>query len=295
MPSTPHGRLVLTDEHGGRRGWVLALALVLVAVGVWYSAGDLRTVVLGTQCRASAAGQTMTWSPEQMDNAATIVAVAMERGLPPRAATIAVATAIQESKLRNISYGDRDSVGLFQQRPSQGWGTVEQILVPEYAAGVFYDELVTIDGYETMEITQVAQLVQRSAFPDAYADHELEGRVLASALTGLSTAGIACRLPEPTGPTDLATLQEDLQEHTGLAATRGDDATVRLNAGDERRAWFVASWAVAKAQRHDLTAVTVGDRTWRRSARGEPGWVAADTPVEPGVVVLDLGPDRTGG
>ena len=104
-----------------------------------------------------------------MQATAVIAAVAQRRGLPPRAVTIALATAIQESKLRNITYGDRDSVGLFQQRPSQGWGNREQILDPAYAANRFYDALVRIEGYEDMRITEIAQRVQRSAEPKASA------------------------------------------------------------------------------------------------------------------------------
>ena len=105
----------------------------------------------------------------------TITALAVSAACRARAATIAIATAIQESKLRNLDYGDRDSLGLFQQRPSQGWGTEEQILDPVYATNRFYDALVKVKGYESMEITKVAQEVQRSAYPEAYADHEPEG------------------------------------------------------------------------------------------------------------------------
>ena len=93
----------------------------------------------------------------------------MRRGLPARAASIALATAYQESKLRNLDHGDRDSLGLFQQRPSQGWGTAKQIQDPYYATNAFYDALVKIDGYQTMRITEAAQEVQRSGFPEAYA------------------------------------------------------------------------------------------------------------------------------
>ena len=99
-------------------------------------------------------GKSVDFDPSQTRYAATITAVAVKRGLPPRAATIAIATALQESKLRNLRYGDRDSVGLFQQRPSQGWGTEEQILDPVYAVNRFYDALVKIKGYESMEITE---------------------------------------------------------------------------------------------------------------------------------------------
>ena len=81
-------------------------------------------------------------------------------------------------------------------------GTEAQVTDPVYASGKFYDALVKVDGYETMEITKVAQEVQRSAFPEAYADHEQQGRVLASTLTGHSPGGLGCRLaaPKEAGP-----------------------------------------------------------------------------------------------
>ena len=129
-------------------------------------------------------------SIEQAENASIIAAVAERRGLPARAISIAIATAYQESKLRNLDGGDRDSLGIFQQRPSQGWGTPEQIMDPYYATNAFYDALVKIDGYETMEITEAAQTVQRSAFPDAYADHEQDGRTIASAWRAYSQASV---------------------------------------------------------------------------------------------------------
>ena len=116
--------------------------------------------------------------------------------MPARAATIALATAYQESDLRNLEYGDRDSLGLFQQRPSQGWGTPDQILDPYYATNAFYDALAQVDGYESMPITEAAQEVQRSGFPEAYADHEQDARVLASALTGNSRAAFWCTVDD---------------------------------------------------------------------------------------------------
>ena len=105
-------------------------------------------------------------------NAATITAVGTGRGMPERAVTIALATALQESGLRNIDHGDLDSLGLFQQRPSQGWGTAEQILDPDYAAGEFYKHLAKVHDYPRLPLTVAAQRVQRSGFPQAYAKHE---------------------------------------------------------------------------------------------------------------------------
>lgn len=94
-----------------------------------------------------AGGTTFEFTPEQAVNAATIAAVGTGRGMPERAVTIALATSLQESGLRNIEHGDRDSIGLFQQRPSQGWGTRKQILDPTYAAGVFYQHLAKVQDY----------------------------------------------------------------------------------------------------------------------------------------------------
>src|SRR6478752_5974491 len=126
--------MVTVRPHRRRRRWIgrIILLVLVVAVGIGGYLGVQGVVKNfgGPSCRAVASGQEVTFTPEQMANAATITAVAVRRGLPARAATIALATAIQESKLRNIRFGDRDSLGLFQQRPSQGWGTEEQILDP---------------------------------------------------------------------------------------------------------------------------------------------------------------------
>jgi cell wall-associated NlpC family hydrolase len=113
-----------------------------------------------------------TWSGEQTANAQVITSVALSRALPRRAAVLAVTTAIVESGLRNLGYGDRDSLGLFQQRPSQGWGGPAQILNPTQAAGRFYDHLLTIPGWATMASGAAEQAVQRSANPGAYAPQE---------------------------------------------------------------------------------------------------------------------------
>jgi hypothetical protein len=105
----------------------------------------------------------------QVRNARTIVSVVEARKLPRRAAVIAVATAMQESKLRNVHYGDRDSLGLFQQRPSTGWGTDAQVLDPQHATRRFLDALQRVPNWRTLPVTKAAQDVQRSAFPKAYA------------------------------------------------------------------------------------------------------------------------------
>jgi len=126
-----------------------------------------------------------------VDNAATIAGVGLSMGMPDHAVTVALATALQESGLRNLPAGDRDSAGLFQQRPSQGWGTYTQVTDPVHAATAFYDKLRSEPDWPTLSVTQAAQLVQRSATPAAYARWEPVARSLARAFTGEDPAALA--------------------------------------------------------------------------------------------------------
>jgi cell wall-associated NlpC family hydrolase len=114
----------------------------------------------------------VAWSSEQLANARVIAQVGRQMGASQRDIQIALMTAMQESGLRNLRYGDRDSQGLFQQRPSQGWGTVAQVTDPTYASRKFYEALLKDSRRDSRSLTQAAQRVQRSAFPDAYAKHE---------------------------------------------------------------------------------------------------------------------------
>nr|WP_297497837.1 C40 family peptidase [Pseudonocardia sp.] len=146
---------------------------------------------IGPLSSARQAGSTIeTLSDEQKRNAATIIAVGKEMGLPSRAWLVALATAMQESTLRNIDYGDRDSRGLFQQRPSQGWGSPAEVTDPQYSARKFYDALQGSGNWEAKPVTKAAQDVQRSAFPNAYA--KWEG--LAAQLVGT-----IADVPDPSG------------------------------------------------------------------------------------------------
>jgi murein DD-endopeptidase MepM/ murein hydrolase activator NlpD len=178
MPRTPRGAITLAEEQPRTpRHRRLVAGLVVVVLGVVVTAAvlgvrHLRALVSGEQCLVTASGTSFEWAPDQASNAAAIAAIAVQRGMPPRAATIAIATAMQESKVRNVKFGDRDSLGLFQQRPSAGWGTPEQIMDPAYASTKFYEKLATVLGWETMSLTEAAQRVQVSAYPDAYAKHE---------------------------------------------------------------------------------------------------------------------------
>jgi cell wall-associated NlpC family hydrolase len=129
------------------------------------------------------------YDSEQLTNAAIIVSVGAGRGIAPRGLIIAVATALQESSLRNLGdlgpNNDHDSLGLFQQRPSQQWGTPEQIMDPVYASNKFYDKLLTVPGWEQLPVTEAAQAVQVSAYPDAYAKWEPDATALVALTVGM--------------------------------------------------------------------------------------------------------------
>jgi hypothetical protein len=185
-------------QHGAARARrrLVALALVVV-ISVIALAGVAAFAVskfekLAPTCTATIADQTYHLDREQAANARTISEVAAETGVPNHAVTVALAAAFQESNLHNINHGDRDSVGLFQQRPSQGWGSPEQLTTPRYAALAFYRALERVDGWESMSVTDAAQHVQRSAAPDAYAKWESEARVLARILTGEVPNRLVC-------------------------------------------------------------------------------------------------------
>lgn len=260
---------------------VLALVAVLAVV--------VARIVIGQAARPFAQKSTCTvtgtsfeFSTEQASNAATISAVGLGRGLPERAVVIALATALQESKLTNINYGDRDSLGLFQQRPSQGWGEPSQLMDPRYAAGRFYDELVKVPNWNTRPLTEAAQAVQRSGFPDEYAKWEPRASALAHALVGAIPAGLRCSFPKPkvADPTGEPQRGDDAPRPAAvLAALRADFPEAARAGGtgpvtDATPAnWATASWLVANAERLGVESVSFDGRTWTRT-HGKDGWRA---------------------
>jgi hypothetical protein len=268
---------------------VVLLLLVLTAVVAGFSLlrrEGLTDPVPGQQrCVVTAGERSVVLDLEQARLTSIIVGLSVRRGLAPRAASVAMATAYQESGIRNLTGGDRDSVGLFQQRPSQGWGSAKQLQDPYYAAGKFYDALVKVDGWEDGDINDVAQQVQRSGYPEAYRDHEADARVLASALTGNSAAALTCleRAGKAGNPDDLVTA---MQKSLGPVDERADGPTVTFDAGSSRRAWAYAHYAVANAARYGVTVVTTGDRTWQTNGTTLPAWSTAADPLGSGTVVL---------
>ncbi|MFI1995288.1 hypothetical protein [Actinoplanes sp. NPDC020271] len=184
---------------------------------------------------ASQPASTAQWDAEQLNIAMTIIQVGAAKGVGSWGQAIALAVGMQESGLRNLPYlgeaNDHDSIGIFQQRPSQGWGTPEQLAQPAYQAGKFYDKLKAISGWQTMPLTEAAQAVQVSAYPDAYAkwtndaialvDRYGAGQVLLDC-TGMSfgNADPAPRNPDGSWPEETCSIVPDPTTGTGCITPR---------------------------------------------------------------------------
>ncbi|WP_189542575.1 hypothetical protein [Streptomyces gelaticus] len=289
-------------RHTGRSRLLRTAAalVVLAALGGYLTVQYITGSRIVDGCTVESAdgsdgeGRTYRMSPEQAANAATISAVGTSRGMPERAVTIALATALQESGLRNIEHGDRDSLGLFQQRPSQGWGTEKQILDPVYSAGEFYRHLAEVPGYSRLPLTVAAQRVQRSGFPQAYAKHEPDAALLAAALTGRTPASLNCAPPRATAASpDVAEVRAELvrafgkdvlpavttaPRDGGPAAGAAAASTVLVpvpatgtaagDGGAARRGWELAHWAVAQSETLRLAEVSYAGRVWEAGS----GW-----------------------
>ncbi len=246
--------------------------VVVAAVGLrgWLRDGVVPPLPGEERCVATVKDHSVVLDPDQAHYTSIVVGLSVRRGLAPRAGSIAMATVYQETGIRNLDYGDRDSVGLFQQRPSQGWGSEKQLMDPYYATTKFYDALVRVRDWESGDITKVAQAVQRSAYPDAYRDHEPDARVLASALTGQTARSFTC-LVTGTPQGDAEGLAASLSRTFRVDVTTKDQV-LTLKAGSDRLAWAYAQYAVANAGRHGVVSVEVGDQVWTTDRSTLPSW-----------------------
>jgi hypothetical protein len=260
--------------RGSRGVTVAAVLVVLLVAGIAVALIGFRDHLparIGRACEVRTEAGTVYLNASQMANAATIAAVGIRRDLPERAVTVALATALQESKLENLDDGDRDSVGLFQQRPSQGWGSPAEISDPRYAAGRFYSALMRVRGWEKMRITVAAQRVQRSAYPEAYEKWSDEATVLSEALTGRAPGAVACaRGTDPTlvGPAAAAALGSGLRLDWGSVRTvaSADIVGVVVAANTPTSGWQLAHWLVAHSGAKNVARVRFGNREWNADA-----------------------------
>jgi hypothetical protein len=292
----------------GRRSGCALLAIAVLAGAGYVGYRQLTGGPREASCTArGTGGRELRLDPEQAADAATIAAVGTARGLPERAVTIALATSLQESTLHTLDHGDRDSMGLFQQRASQGWGTAAQIMDPVHSSGAFYAALVKVPHYTTLPLTDAAQQVQKSGYPEAYAKHEDDAALLAAALTGRRAGALSC--VEATGGATAAPASPAADDKAGgsagsaVAVSHGRALRAELVREFGRRldpgpaggtlevpvpgatttagralGWQVAQWAVAHADAYHVHEVAFAGHVWS-SAASPKGWRALHGPA----------------
>jgi hypothetical protein len=260
---------------------VLVVIAMVLAVGAYaaYSAYQRYVVQLLTVpgCQAGTGDNAIALDFGQAADAADIAGVAARENLSSRALTIAYSTAFQESKLENLTYGDRDSVGIFQQRPSEGWGSTAQLEDPAYAARAFFGALVKVPNYTTIPVYEAAQGVQHSAYGYAYQQYAQSSALLATDYTAASAAVTCWYTPSAQAASENVSTKLNLSGAVkSLADTFGEpgrDAVVtrvtRAASGQSLalgaaggRGWTVANWLVANASSYGITQVSYAGYQW---------------------------------
>jgi hypothetical protein len=265
---------------------VLAVIVVLLGVGGYaaYTAVQhfVTRALIVPGCQAGNPANPIALDFAQTADAASIAGVALRKHLPHEALTIAYATALQEAKLENPDYGDLDSVGMFQQRPSEGWGRAAQLEDPAYAAGAFFAALVKVPRYTKLPVYEAAQDVQRSADGYAYEQWVATATLLANYFTGYWAHGVSCWYTPPR-TADLATAVRELTATFGPQGEKGVvmGVTTARSAQNKKKvtvvqvkqssAWTVAGWLVANAQEYGIGEVRYAGYEWT-AADGSMGW-----------------------
>jgi hypothetical protein len=260
---------------------------VAAAVGLYVAFRHVQPLLNGSGCEARAAGQVIALDTGQAGIAATIAGVAHREGLPSRAVTIAYATALQESKLSNLSYGDRDSVGVFQQRPSEGWGPRRLLQDPVYATTKFFGALTKVHGYTRMAVYKAAQAVQHSADGYAYNQYVPVAAGMAAAFTGRVPHSVWCWYGQkiPAKPRQQAIGRQLAATFGPMPVRTATDPLMAVRAPDGPAGWAVAAWLVANAGQYGIDAVQYGSYQWT-AANGSAGWTHDRSPTAPGELAL---------
>jgi hypothetical protein len=274
-------------RRGRRKGVAIftVCAVVLLAAAGYFAHSAFQRVtpfLTPAGCQAGQGTSAVSLDPQQASIAATIAGVAASEELPARAVTIAYATAMQESKMHNLSYGDLDSVGVFQQRPSEGWGTTSQLENPVYATTKFFGALTRVRGYLDMPVDQAAQAVQRSADGTAYSQYDLMATSMTSAFTGQRPRDVWCwpgpgKQSQPNlgavGPGLAAVFGTPAADRpvTSLSMSRSAKSTTVDVRVQPAEAWAVASWLVSEATVYGINDVHYGGYQWTAPG-GTKGW-----------------------
>jgi hypothetical protein len=270
---------------------VIAVLLAGAAYGGYkvYQHFQLTLIVPG--CQAGTGDNAVPLDFDQARNAATIAGVAAYDHLPTRALAIAFATAIQESKLANLDYGTSDSVGIFQQRPSQGWGSSQELQDPVFASQAFFETgpsaLTKIPDYTSLSISQAAQEVQHSADGSAYAQWADEASGLAADYLTVPHA-VNCWYDPATRAGEVgASTQPNLRgaeqklTSTLFGSPRPDGVVTHVTSADggaseifdvtSAGGWSVANWLVTNAASFGITHVAYDGYQWTASLT-ETSW-----------------------
>jgi hypothetical protein len=267
----------------------ILLIVIALAVAGYLVTRQGKPLLSGSGCQAGRGAAAVALDPEQAAIAATIAGVAHRRSMPPHAVMVAYAAALQESKLHNLSYGDRDSVGVFQQRPSEGWGPAWKLKDPVYASTRFFQALASVPDYLHKPVYRAAQAVQRSADGSAYVQYQPEAAALAADFTGHSAHAVWC-WSAGAGPAkaNLAAARQGLAHAFGplssrRAATPGDDPAMLVRAPRPALGWAVAAWLVTHASSYGIHDVRYAGFHWRQSS-GSSGWTRDKGQTRPDVI-----------
>jgi hypothetical protein len=281
---------------------VIIVIAGLIAVGAYaaYNAYGryVQRLLTVPGCQAGTGPNALGLDFGQTADAAIIAGVAAREHLPRAALTVAYATAWQESKLENLDYGDRDSVGIFQQRPSEGWGSTAQLEDPAYAARAFFGALVKIHNYAKLPVDVAAQDVQHSADGAAYEQYAQSGADLAADLTAAPHAvtcwydpasqaaseGVSAKLNLRAALSGFADAfgrpREDGAVRSVSLARSGGSAVITAAGGD---GWTAANWLVANASSYGITQVSYGGYQWT-AGLNETSWQRESAPARGRIV-----------
>jgi hypothetical protein len=277
---------------------VIAAVLALLGYGAYTVYQRVTGVLTIPGCQAGTGANAVALDFGQAPDAATLAGVAVRDNLPSRALTIAYATAFQESKLENLTYGDRDSVGIFQQRPSEGWGSTAQLEDPAYAAQAFLGALVKVPNYTTIPVYAAAQAVQKSADGYAYEQYAQTGALLAADYTTAPHA-VTCwynpaQQASSQGVSTKLNLHGAAEELDHVFGTPGQGgaltAVTRIRSGSAdlittgpSAGWAVASWLVTNGISYGITQVSYAGYQWTAGLT-ETSWQVNSAATAGGIV-----------
>jgi hypothetical protein len=263
-----------TSRRRGRSAGIALAVVVLLGGGAYFAFRHVAPLLAPSSgCEVKTGGQVFKLDPGQAGIAATIAGVARQDALPPHAVTVAYAAALQESKLQNLRFGDRDSVGVFQQRPSEGWGSTRQLEDPVYATTKFFQALAQVPRYRQIPVYKAAQAVQRSADGTAYIQYQQLAASLSRGFTGHDPRSVWCWYGgKARGRPRLTAASQGLTRTFGPLPVRASgDPKMTVAVPHAAEGWSVAAWLVSHAARYRIREVRYGRYEWR-AATGASGW-----------------------